>query len=141
MRLRLTAHAIARGQPTLPDFGEATDALTRWTADLVSWYDRLAINLAGDEADDRVTFERALPSVPSLFDPKVKCSDPGSGHVDRRTPTRPAPSPGGHDRSSARAVSTAPPTTVALTRPTPGSGIRGHRSDALAEGPLSEGFG
>jgi uncharacterized membrane protein YccC len=68
MRLRLTAHALARAQPVPPGFGAAKDALTRWTADLVCWYDRLALNLAGDDADDRVTLERTLPDVPSLLD-------------------------------------------------------------------------
>jgi uncharacterized membrane protein YccC len=68
MRLRLTAHALARAQSTLTGFEEAKDALTRWTADLVAWYDRLALNLAGDNLDDRVALEAALPSVPSMFD-------------------------------------------------------------------------
>jgi Fusaric acid resistance protein-like len=68
MRLRLTAHALARAQPTPPGFEDAKDALTGWTADLVSWYDRLALNLAGDYADDRVALEGALPVVSSLFD-------------------------------------------------------------------------
>jgi hypothetical protein len=69
MRLRLTAHALARAEPAAPGFEEARDALTGWTAGLASWYDRLALNLAGQEADDPATLERALPLVPSLFDP------------------------------------------------------------------------
>jgi hypothetical protein len=40
-----------------------------WTAGLVSWYERLASNLAGDDADDRGTLEAALPSVRSPLDP------------------------------------------------------------------------
>jgi len=42
----------------------------------VSWYDRLALNLTGDEVDDRVTLERTLPSVPSLFDPASSVAIP-----------------------------------------------------------------
>jgi Fusaric acid resistance protein-like len=69
MRLRLTALALARAQPARPGFEEAKDALTGWTADLVSWYERLALNLAGDGADDRVALEAALPPVASPLDP------------------------------------------------------------------------
>ena len=69
MRLRLTAHALARAQPAAPGFEEARDALAGWTAGLVSWYDRLALNLAGEQADDHAALERALPSVSGLFDP------------------------------------------------------------------------
>jgi uncharacterized membrane protein YccC len=69
MRLRLTALALARAQPARPGFEEAKDALTGWTADLVSWYDRLALNLAGDDADDRRTLEAALPLVSGPLDP------------------------------------------------------------------------
>jgi uncharacterized membrane protein YccC len=69
MRLRLTAHALARAQPARPGFEEAKDALAGWTAGLVSWYERLARNLAGDDADDRGTLEAALPSVVSPLDP------------------------------------------------------------------------
>lgn len=69
MRLRLTAYALARVPPTAPGFEEARDALTRWTAGLVSWYDRLALNLAGEQVDDRVALESALPRVSHLFDP------------------------------------------------------------------------
>jgi hypothetical protein len=76
MRLRLTAHALARAQPALPGFEEAKDALTQWTSALVSWYDRLALNLAGDGADDRVTLEEKLPDVPSLFDPTADVAIP-----------------------------------------------------------------
>jgi uncharacterized membrane protein YccC len=76
MRLRLTAHALARGQPTLPGFEGARETLAQWTADLVSWYDRLALNLTGDAADDRVALERALPSVPGLFDPESDAAIP-----------------------------------------------------------------
>jgi uncharacterized membrane protein YccC len=76
MRLRLTARALARGRPTLPGFEEAGDTLSQWTACLASWYDRLALNLAGGAADDRVALERALPSVPSLFDPKSDAAIP-----------------------------------------------------------------
>jgi uncharacterized membrane protein YccC len=68
MRLRLTAHALARAQPVSPGFEDAKDALTRWTAGLVSWYDRLALGLAGDTAGDRA-LEATLPAVPRLFDP------------------------------------------------------------------------
>lgn len=35
----------------------------------MSWYNRLALNLAGDVVDDRLTLEGALPRVPGLFDP------------------------------------------------------------------------
>jgi Fusaric acid resistance protein-like len=76
MRLRLTAHALARTQPTPPGSEAAKEALTGWTADLVSWYDRLALNLAGNVVDDRVALEGALPSVPSLFDPASHASVP-----------------------------------------------------------------
>jgi uncharacterized membrane protein YccC len=76
MRLRLTAHALARAQPTLPGFEDAKDALTGWTAGLASWYDRLALNLAGDAADDRVTLEETLPAVPGLFDPTSNAAIP-----------------------------------------------------------------
>jgi uncharacterized membrane protein YccC len=69
MRLRLTALALARAQPTPPGFEDAKDALAGWTAGLVSWFNRLALNLAGDAADDRVTLAERLPAVPSLFDP------------------------------------------------------------------------
>jgi uncharacterized membrane protein YccC len=69
MRLRLTAHALARAQPARPGFEEAKDALAGWSAGLVSWYERLASNLAGDDADDRGTLEAALPSVRSPLDP------------------------------------------------------------------------
>jgi uncharacterized membrane protein YccC len=68
MRLRITAHTLARAQPSPPGFEAAKDALTGWTASLASWYDRLALNLAGNRADDRASLEAALPSVPSLFD-------------------------------------------------------------------------
>jgi hypothetical protein len=68
MRLRLTAHALARVQPTAPGFEDAKDALSRWTAGLVCWYDRLALNLAGDKADDRA-LEATLPAVWRPFDP------------------------------------------------------------------------
>jgi uncharacterized membrane protein YccC len=68
MRLRLTAYALARAQPTAPGFEDAKDALSRWTAGLVCWYDRLALNLAGDKADDRA-LEATLPAVWRLFDP------------------------------------------------------------------------
>jgi hypothetical protein len=76
MRLRLTAHALARAQPTPPGFEDAKDALTRWTADLVSWYDRLALNLAGGYADDRAALEGALGVVSSLFDPTPDAAIP-----------------------------------------------------------------
>jgi hypothetical protein len=76
MRLRLTAHALARAQPAPPGFEAAKDALTRWTADLVSWYDRLALNLAGHDGDDRVTLEGILPADPSLFDPAANAAIP-----------------------------------------------------------------
>jgi hypothetical protein len=76
MRLRLTAHALARAQPTPPGFEDAKDALTGWTADLASWYNRLALNLAADAVDDRVTLEKTLPSVPSLFDPASNAAIP-----------------------------------------------------------------
>jgi uncharacterized membrane protein YccC len=69
MWLRLTAHALARAQPTSPGFEDAKDALTRWTAGLVSWYGRLALDLAGDNADDRGILEAALPAAWRLFDP------------------------------------------------------------------------
>jgi hypothetical protein len=69
MRLRLTALALARARSTVPGFDEAKDALTRWTADLASWYDKLALNLAGDHISDRATLEATLPAVPCLFDP------------------------------------------------------------------------
>ncbi|MBV9207739.1 MAG: hypothetical protein JO037_20585, partial [Actinobacteria bacterium] len=39
-----------------------------WTAGLVSWYDRLARNLAGEAADDRRALETTLPAVSGLFD-------------------------------------------------------------------------
>jgi hypothetical protein len=76
MRLRLTAHALARAQPAPPGFEEARDTLTGWTSGLVSWYDRLALDLAGDGADDRVTLERTLPAVPGLFDPASDAAIP-----------------------------------------------------------------
>ncbi len=76
MRLRLTALALARARSTVPGFDEAKDALTRWTADLASWYDKLALNLSGDGADDRVTLERPLPAVPGLFDPASPAAIP-----------------------------------------------------------------
>jgi uncharacterized membrane protein YccC len=76
MRLRLTAHALARAQSTLPDFEDAKDALTGWTAGLASWYDRLALNLAGDAADDPATLEATLPAVPGLFDPTSNATIP-----------------------------------------------------------------
>jgi hypothetical protein len=76
MRLRLTAHALARAQPTPPGFEDAKDALTRWTAGLVSWYDRLALDLAGDNADDRGTLEAALPAAWRLFDPTSDAAVP-----------------------------------------------------------------
>ena len=69
MRLRLTARALARAQSTLPGFEEARQALAEWTAGLVSWYDTLAANLAGDADDDRGTLEAALPAISSVFDP------------------------------------------------------------------------
>jgi hypothetical protein len=69
MRLRLTALALARAKPIPPGSEDVKDALTRWTRGLASWYNRLALNLAGDADDDRVTLESTLPSVPSLFDP------------------------------------------------------------------------
>jgi hypothetical protein len=69
MRLRLTAHALARAQPARPGFAEVKDALAGWTADLVSWYQRLALNLAGDDADDRPALEAALPPVLGPLDP------------------------------------------------------------------------
>ena len=34
----------------------------------MSWYHRLALNLAGAGADDRISLEGALPPVPRLFD-------------------------------------------------------------------------
>jgi len=76
MRLRLTAYALARAQPTSPGFEAAKDALTGWTAGLASWYDRLARTLAGDGTDDRTSLEGALPSVPSLFDPTSDAAIP-----------------------------------------------------------------
>ena len=76
MRLRLTAHALTRAQPTPPGFEDAKDTLTGWTADLVSWYNRLALNLAGDVVDDRLTLEGALPPVPGLFDPTPSAAIP-----------------------------------------------------------------
>ena len=76
MRLRLTAHALARAQPAAPGFEEAKDALTQWTAGLASWYDRLALNLAAAGADDRAALERTLPAVPSLFDPASDAAIP-----------------------------------------------------------------
>jgi uncharacterized membrane protein YccC len=69
MRLRLTAHALARAQPARPGFEEAKDAVAGWTADLVSWYERMARNLAGDAADDRGVLEAALPPVSGPLDP------------------------------------------------------------------------
>ncbi|MBV9207565.1 MAG: FUSC family protein, partial [Actinobacteria bacterium] len=68
MRLRLTARTLARAQSTLPGSEEAREALTGWTAGLVSWYDRLARNLAGEAADDRRALETTLPAVSGLFD-------------------------------------------------------------------------
>ena len=76
MRLRLTAHALARAQPAAPGFEEARDVLSGWTAGLVSWYDRLALNLAGEKADDRAILEAALPSVAGLFDPVSEAAIP-----------------------------------------------------------------
>jgi uncharacterized membrane protein YccC len=76
MRLRLTALALARAPSTVPGFDEAKDALTRWTAELASWYGKLALNLAGDDISDRVTLEAALPGVPSLFDPASRAAIP-----------------------------------------------------------------
>jgi hypothetical protein len=75
MRLRLTAHALARAQPTPPGFEDAKDALTRWTAGLVGWYDRLALNLAGDNADGRA-LEATLPAAWCLFDPAPDAAVP-----------------------------------------------------------------
>ena len=69
MRLRLTAHALARTPPVPAGFQAADDALVRWTAGLVAWYDTLALSLAGEAAADRRTLESALPSVPGLSDP------------------------------------------------------------------------
>jgi Fusaric acid resistance protein-like len=76
MRLRLSAYALARTQPASPGFEEAKDVVAGWTADLASWYDRLALNLAGEEADDCAALERALPSVSRLFDPASAAAIP-----------------------------------------------------------------
>lgn len=76
MRLRLTALTLAQAHPTQLGFEDAKDALNRWTVGLVSWYDRLALNLAGTDVDDRRTLEEALPSVSSLFDPASNVSVP-----------------------------------------------------------------
>jgi hypothetical protein len=51
-------------------------ASTTASAGLVSWYDRLALSLAGDHAGDRVTLEAALPAVSSLFDPASDAAIP-----------------------------------------------------------------
>jgi hypothetical protein len=42
----------------------------------VAWYDRLALNLAGHDADDRITLEGALPPVPGLSDPPADTAIP-----------------------------------------------------------------
>jgi uncharacterized membrane protein YccC len=76
MRLRLTAHTMARSQPAAPGSAAAKDALTGWAVGLVSWYDRLALNLAGARIDDRASLEGALPSVSSLFDPTSDAAIP-----------------------------------------------------------------
>jgi hypothetical protein len=76
MRLRLSAHALARAQPAAPGFEEAKDIMAGWTAGLVSWYDRLALNLAGQEADDPAALERALPSISGLLDPAPDAAIP-----------------------------------------------------------------
>jgi hypothetical protein len=43
---------------------------------LVSWYDRLVLNLVGEKADDRGILEAALPSVAGLFDPASEAAIP-----------------------------------------------------------------
>ncbi len=68
MRLRLTAKALAGARPVAPGFEPAGRALAEWSADLVSWYDRLAETLSGSVAADPAALEAALPSVPAPFD-------------------------------------------------------------------------